>query len=252
MRSLAYGSRLKNRELGSGVCIYIYPGGTPSVSEVWVLSPSSGGTGGFPGLGGAGRGGGAPVPLRLQPVCESFAVPFWQGRQPSIWFSRTIAWCLSIAAFTLLCLGNTTPRLLSSRISARSFLIMCCVSSMAVRKQHFLAILAIFKARGMSDCSSCTRPPCLAIVADMLKTYLKFVAASRVRIGCYLNHRQLGGLLWGLWSLFGRFLGTFETQFVGENPGTKNIVMFHFADSADKCVGSPWGLTVMGSDELAT
>jgi len=31
----------------------------------------------------------------------------------------------------------------------------------------------------MSDCSSCTRPPCLAKVADMLKTYKKLVAASK-------------------------------------------------------------------------
>ena len=30
----------------------------------------------------------------------------------------------------------------------------------------------------MSYCSSCTRPPCLAIVADMLKTYKTLVAAS--------------------------------------------------------------------------
>jgi len=33
MRSLAYGSRLKNLALGGGVCIYTYPGGTPFVSE---------------------------------------------------------------------------------------------------------------------------------------------------------------------------------------------------------------------------
>jgi len=36
-----------------------------------------------------------------------------------------------------------------------------------------LAIFATFMARGMSDCSNCTRPPCLAIVADMFKTYKK-------------------------------------------------------------------------------
>ena len=39
-------------------------------------------------------------------------------------------------------------------------------------------ILVIFKARHMSDCCSLTRPPCLAIVADMLKTYKKLIAAS--------------------------------------------------------------------------
>jgi len=49
----------KNRALGSGVCIYIYAGGIPSVSE---LSSSSDGIGGNSGRGGAGLGGGAPLP----------------------------------------------------------------------------------------------------------------------------------------------------------------------------------------------
>jgi len=170
----------KNWALGSGVCICIYAGGIPSVSE---LSSSSDGTGGDSGRGGAGLGGGVPLPLRLQRVCALFAVPFWQGRQPSIWFSRTIAGCLSIAACTLLRPGNSTPRFFSSRTSAWGFLISCCVPSIAVRENHPLAILAIFKARRMSDCSSCTRPPCLAIVADMLKTSRKLDAASTVRSG---------------------------------------------------------------------
>jgi hypothetical protein len=58
--------------------------------------------------------------------------------------------------------------------------------------------LAIFKARRMSDCSSYNRPPCLAIVADMLKTYMILVAASKVRSGKYLNHIRLHSLLKGL------------------------------------------------------
>jgi len=169
MRSLAYWSRLKYRVLGSGVCVYTYPGGTPSVSELWVVSLSSGGAGGVPGLGGAGHGGGAAVHLHLQRVCGFFVVPLWEGRQLSVWFSWTIGGCLSIAAVTLLCPGNTTPRFFSSRTSACGVLIRCLVSSIAVRENPSLAILAIFKARHMSDCSSCTRPPCHAIVADMLK-----------------------------------------------------------------------------------
>ena len=68
---------------GSRVCIYTYPGGTPPVAELSVLSLASGGAGGVPGLGGAGHGGGAPMPLGLQRVCGFFAVPFGQGRQPS-------------------------------------------------------------------------------------------------------------------------------------------------------------------------
>ena len=54
------------------------------------LSPD--GAGGVPGGGGVSSGvgclrwtwGGVPVPLRLQRVREFFAVPFRQGRQPSV------------------------------------------------------------------------------------------------------------------------------------------------------------------------
>ena len=84
---------------------------------------------------------------------------------------------------------------LFSQTSARGFLISCCVSSITARKNPSFDLSAIFKARRMSDCSSCTSPRCLAIVADMLKTYKKLVAASRVRIGCYLNCIRLRGFL---------------------------------------------------------
>jgi len=181
-----------------------------------------------------------------------FAVPFWQGMQPSVWFSRTFAGCLSIAAFTLLCPGNSTLRFFSSRTSARGFLISCCISSIAARENPPLAMLAIFKARRMSDCSSCTWPPCLAIVADMLKTSRKLVAASAVRSRDYLNHIRLHSLLWGLLSLFHPFPGTFITIFVCENPRTDNLVISNFADCADKCLGRPWRFAVTGSDELVT
>jgi len=192
MRSLAYRLKLNNRALERGVCVYTYPGCTTSVSE---LSPSSDGAGGVLGWGGASRGEGAPMPLRLQCVCEFFAVSVWQGSQPSVWFLRTIAGCLSITAYTLVYLGNRTPWFFSSRTSARGFLIACCVSSIAARENPPLANLSIFKARRMSDCSSCTWPPWLAIVADMLKTYKKFVAASKVRFGYYLNYIWLRSLL---------------------------------------------------------
>ena len=195
MRSLPYGSRLKNPALERGVCIYTYPGGTHSVSELWALSLSTGGAGGIPGLCGAGCGGVPPVPLRLNRVCGFFAVAFWQRRRQSIWFSWTNAGCLSSPAFTLLCLGNTTPRFFSSRTLAGGILISCCVSSIAAGENPCLALLAIFKARRMSDCSSCTWPLCLVIVAHMLKTYKKLVAASTVGIGCYLNHIGLHSLL---------------------------------------------------------
>jgi len=195
MWSLAYGSGLKNRAVGSGVCICTYPGGTPLVSEHWVLSLSWGAAGDIPGRCGPCRGGRAPIPLLLQHVCGLFAVPFWQGRQPSVWVSRTIAGCLSIVAFTMLCPANTTPHIFSSRTSARGFLHSYCVASIVACENLPLDILAIVKARHMSDCSSCTRPPCLAIVADMLKTYRKLVAASKVIFSYFLNHIRLCSLL---------------------------------------------------------
>jgi len=111
------------------------------------------------------------VPLRAQRVWGFCAVPFWQGRQPCVWFSQSIAGCLSIAAVTFLCPGNSSPRFFSFWTSARGSTIGNCVPSFAARENPPLAILAIFKARRMSDCSSCTQPPCLAIVADMFKTY---------------------------------------------------------------------------------
>jgi len=158
--------------------------------EGWNAEVLPVGPGGVPGSGGVGSGvcslrrsgGGAPVPLRLQRVWGFIAVPFWQGRQPAIWFWRSIAGCLCIAAFTFLCPGNSTPRIVSSRTSERGFLMRYFVSSIAAREKPSLAILAIFNARCMSDCSSCTRPPCLAIVADMLKTYKILVAASNNEI----------------------------------------------------------------------
>jgi len=106
--------------------------------------------------------------LRLHHVCGLFMVPFWHGRQPDVWIWQSIAGCLCIAAFTLLCPGYSTPRFFSSRTLVQGFLIRYFIASIAAREKPSLAILAIFNARRMSDCSSCTRPPCLAIVADML------------------------------------------------------------------------------------
>jgi hypothetical protein len=41
---------------------------------------------------------------------------------------------------------------------------------------------ARLKARGMTEYSSCTWPPCLTIVADMLETYKKLFAASNRKL----------------------------------------------------------------------
>jgi len=190
LRFLSYASWWKNWALGGGVCIYTYPGGTPSITDKCAHLLTPGVTGGVVGGCGVGSGvcclscsgGGAPVPLCLQRFWGFCAVPFWPGRQPSVWFSWSIAGCLSITDFTFLCPGNSTPCILSSLTSAWGYLISNSVCSSVAHENPPLAILAIFKARHMSDCSSCTRPPCLAIVADMSKTYKKLVAASTYQI----------------------------------------------------------------------
>ena len=183
-------SSSKHSAQGSAVHEYVYPAGHRKISAGWAPERLPVGAGGVPGGGGIGSGlrswrragGGAPVPLCLEHVCGPFAVPLWQGRQPEAWFWRRIARFLGIAAFTFLWTGNSTLRFIFSRTSASGIKIRYYISSIAVREKPSLAILAIFNARCMSDCSSCTRPPCLAIVADMLKTYKTLVAASNDEI----------------------------------------------------------------------
>jgi len=164
------------------------------ILRCWAAEVLPAEAGGVPGRGGVGcgvgsgagngvwclrrLGGGAPVPLRLQHVCEFVAVRFLQGRHPGVRFWRSIAGCLSIAALNPLRPGHSTPCFFCSWALAQGFFIRYCVSSIAACENHFLAILAMFKARRTSDCSSCTRPLCLATVADMLNTYKKSDAAS--------------------------------------------------------------------------
>jgi len=120
--------------------------------------------------------------LRLLPVWEFCAVPLYQGRQPSVWFSRSIASCLPIPAFTTSFQWKSSPCFFSSRTSVRGFFISYCVASIVPRDNPRLAILAILKASRMSDCSSSTQPPYLDIVADMLNSYKKSVAVSTYQI----------------------------------------------------------------------
>jgi hypothetical protein len=49
------------------------------------------------------------------------------------------------------------------------------VSSMLEHDMLCLAICTMFSAIHISACSSCSQPPCLASVADMLKTYKSVV-----------------------------------------------------------------------------
>jgi len=182
--------------LGSGVCIYTYPGGTPLFSLRCVLSLSTGGAGGIPGQCGTRRGAGAPVFLHLHCVSGFIALPLGEGRQQSYWLLRTITGRHSNPAFSLVCPGNTTPRVFSSRTSTRGVLISCCVSSYGAQENTSLAILARFKARCISDSSSCTRPACIAIVAEMFRTCKKLVPASKVRFGYYRYHIRLHRLFY--------------------------------------------------------
>jgi len=44
----------------------------------------------------------------------------------------------------------------------------------------------------------------------------------------------------------------FLWKFVRENARAYNIMMFDFADCADKCLGRPWMFPVTGNDRLVT
>jgi len=246
--------------MGRGVCIYTYPGGTPSIPEDCAPSVSLEGSGGIPGrcgiFSGVGclspSGGGAPVPLRLQHVSRFYAVPLWQRRLPSIRFSRSIAGCLSMADFTLLCPGNSTPRYCSSRTSSRGFFIRYLVCSIVARKNPPLAIFAISKARHMSDCSSCTRPPCLAIVAGMVTTYMTLVDASTYQI-------RLLPLLYTLPSHLLRWLQPVSCtlrdgyhEICPNNPRADSFMMVDFTNCADQCLGGRYQFPITGGNKSVT
>jgi len=181
----AYASRLKNWALGTAACEYTLLGGKLTISEHWNPSLSPGDTGGIPGEGGVSSGVGclcrsgecAPISSHLWDVSWYFVVRRYQGRHRSVMFWRSIAGCLSISAFTFLCQRNSTPCFFYSQTSAHGFLIRYRVSSIVVCQNPPLAMLAIFQARRMSDCPSCTLPPCLAVVAGMLKAYKILVPA---------------------------------------------------------------------------
>ena len=183
-------SSVKNSAQGWYVCEYAYPAGKLTIWAFWAPELLPVGAGGVLPKGGVASGvgclclsgGGVPVPLCLHCVCGFFGMPCWQGRHPAIWFWPSIARCLSIAAFTILSPGNSTPHFFSSRTSAQGLLIRNCISSIVTRERPSLDIFATSKARCMSDCSNCTRPPCLAIVADMLKTFNILVAACNNEI----------------------------------------------------------------------
>jgi hypothetical protein len=178
------------------------------------------------------------VPLHLQCVCGCFAVPTLQGWQLSVRFSTTIAGCNFIPAFSWLCPGKTTHYFVSSWSLAQGVLMGYRVSSIAARKYPPLAILAIFKVRCVSDCSCCTQPPCLDIVAVMLKTNKPAVVGSKYEIGYCLNHIHFRSLLQIYEGLFGPLFRTLITGLISDDLRVENITMFNFTNCAAKIPSS--------------
>jgi len=223
-----------------------------------------GGRGGFParcGVSGRERvgstfsylpqsGGDAPVCLGLQHVCRLYEVQFKQGKHLSVWFWWSMAGSLSIAVFTVVCPGNSTPLCFSSWTLAGGFLLRYCILSTGARENPPLSIFGMFKARRMLDCSSCTRPPCFAIVSDMVKTYKKLVAALRMRVDYYLDHIYVRSLLKGNQCLCCPLPGMSITTFVSENARANNVMIFNLVDCADKCLDWPWRFPVMSHGKL--
>jgi len=170
MWSFTYRPRLNNCAMTSREGIYTYHGGPTTVSGHSVLSLSSDRAGHVLGQGGAILGGCPPVPLNDLQRCEFFPVRFWHGRQGCKWFSPPIGLCLAIAAFTLLFQGQPTPRFFSSPTLPSSRLMCCCVSFIGARQNTPLAMLAVFKERRMSYCSSCIWHPSPDILSDVMKS----------------------------------------------------------------------------------
>ena len=74
-----------------------------------------------------------------------------------------------------------SPLLLYSDFSAR-FLVQLLLLLYCSAEKPFFGHFGLFNTRHMSDCSSCTQAPWLAIVADMMKIYKKFVSVSNNKI----------------------------------------------------------------------
>jgi hypothetical protein len=130
-----------------------------------------------------------------QRLCQFWCWCAWSTPQPeSLWIlcwpilPRNVAThqifmiherCLSIPSLSFLCPQNSANKVICSQTLACGFAIRYCVYAIVESRNTLWAILPGFKTRPMKDCCSDTWPPCLAILADMLKTYQKLVVTSK-------------------------------------------------------------------------
>lgn len=89
----------------------------------------------------------------------------------------------------------------------------------------------------MSHCSHYTLPHSLAIVADVLNTYKKISAASKVEVGYCHYQICICTLFYAGYSLCLPLGGTLIKRSVHQSARGVNIMMFDHAECADKCLG---------------
>ena len=143
-------------------------------------------------------------------------------------------------------------RFFSSRTSARGFLIRYCFSPTAARENLLLGIWVIFNARCMSDNSSCTGPPCLGIVTDLLNIYKIVVAACNNEIPLLpQRYTVLWPPLRWLEPASSTTLNAYN-EFRPQKFRSWQHHDVHYADCADKCFCPPWRFPIPGSYKLVT
>jgi len=165
-------------------------GGKLTISDGWAPEVLQVGAGGVPGGGGVSAG---ARTLRRQGEVHLFlcvssvsadSLRRHFGEEGGRHLVMTKYCRVSLYRSLHLCMPRklNTPLLLFSDLGAwflnEIFRFLYCGA-----RKAFLGHFGHIHGRRMSDCSSCTRPPCLAIVADMLKTYKTLVNASNNEIG---------------------------------------------------------------------
>jgi len=71
-----------------------------------------------------------------------------------------------------------------------------------------------------------------------------------MRFGYYLNHICFHSLPWGAYDLLRPLSRMLTKKFVLENQRADNVLIFNFADCAEKCLGWPWWSPAASSNEL--